>query len=85
MCTCHVPPDHAELLVGELDGDLLDVASRTHDLLHDLDGAGRRRASHVRRHLRRLQLDHLIDGEDEDMNYEISWKPTKPGFSSSFV
>ena len=54
-----MPPDHAELLVGELDGDLLDVAARTHDLLHDLDGAGRGRG-HVRRHLRWLQLDHLL-------------------------
>ena len=38
-----MPPDHAELLGGEVDGDLLDVAVRTDDHMHEpsLNGAWR--------------------------------------------
>ena len=67
-------PDHAELLVGELDGDLLNVAARADDGLHDLDGPGRGRG-HARRHLRRLQLDHL------EINIRFVERSTKPGIS----
>ena len=56
--TRHLRSDHLELLVRELNGNLLDLAVGSDELLHDLDAAGGRRRDRVSQ-LRRLQLNDL--------------------------
>ncbi len=55
--TSHLRPDHLQLLAGQLDGNLLNFARGTDDLLNDLDSARLRHQSV--HHLRRLQLNDL--------------------------